>query len=504
MSDNNKIAKNTLLLYIRMFIIMGVTLYTSRVVLDKLGVVDYGLYGVVGGIVAMLSFLNGTLMAGTSRFITYELGAGNKQRLWETFNTSFYTHSLLAIIVILILETGGLWFLYHRLVIPADRLNACFWVFQLSILTTVVSITQVPYNSLVTSHEKFNIYAYISIFEAIAKLSVCYALIISHWDRLILYALLLALIQLLIAFYYRIYCNRHFEESHLALAFNKQIFRDLMGFSGWNIIAQLTHSLRIQGVVILINMFLAPVVVAAQTIANQVCNAAMGFVNNFRVAFNPQIIKLYASGDKEESKKLTLNATIVSFDMVLLLALPCIYAMPTIMDIWLVKVPDYAVLFTQCMLACNVIDVFNASFYIPMLAANKIKFNSMSAVFIGIGQFVLLYFVLRYSKEAMWVPIFNIVLTAVYSLLIKPYVLWKDIDYSIKELGMCYWCCLKVLVLSLVVTIPLYLYLDQSLASSTILILSSLVAVAVSSWLFLDTDMKDKIVLVVKNKIHKR
>lgn len=503
MSDNKKIAKNTLLLYIRMFIIMGVSLYTSRVVLDKLGVVDYGLYGVVGGVVAMLSFLNSTLTAGTSRFITYELGRGDKLRLWETFNTSFYTHALLAIIVVLLLESGGLWFLYHKLVIPADRLNACFWVFQLSIITTVVSIAQVPYSSLVTSHERFSFYAYVGIFEAIAKLSVCYALTVSLLDRLILYAVLLAVIQVMIAFFYGIYCNRLFEESHLALSFNRRIFRDLMGFSGWNIVAQLTHSLRIQGVVILINMFLAPVVVAAQTIANQVCNAAMGFVNNFRVAFNPQIIKLYAAGEREESKKLTLNTTVVCFDMVLLLALPCIYAMPTIMDIWLVKVPEYAVIFTQCMLACNVIDVFNASFYTPMLAANKIKFNSMSAVFIGIGQFILLYFVLRYSNEAMWIPTFNIILTAVYSLIIKPYVLWKDIDYSIKELALCYWGCIRVLVLSLFITLPLYLWLGQSLVNSIILVLVSIMAVAVSSWIFLDSDMKNKIVVVVKNKIHR-
>lgn len=502
MSDNKKIAKNTLFLYFRMFVIMGVTLYTSRVVLDKLGVVDYGLYGVVGGVVAMLSFLNATLTAGTSRFITYELGRGDRQRLWETFNTSFYTHLFLSIIVVLLLETGGLWFLYNKLVIPSNRLNACFWVFQLSIITTVVSITQVPYNSLVTSHERFNVYAYISIFEAIAKLAVCYALTVTSWDRLVVYAILLAIIQIIIAFYYRFYCNRHFEEAYLSLAFNKSIFKDLMGFSGWNIVAQLTHSLRIQGVVILINMFLAPVVVAAQTIANQVCNAAMGFVNNFRVAFNPQIIKLYAAGDKVASKKLTLNATIVSFDMVLLLALPCIYAMPTIMDVWLVKVPDYAVVFTQCMLACNVIDVFNASFYTPMLAANKIKINSLSAVFLGIGQFVLLYIVLKYTKEAMWVPLFNIFLTAVYSLIIKPYVLWKDIDYSIKELAMCYWGCIKVLILSLLLSYPCHAMLEGSLFMELLQIVITILSVALSSWLFLDKEMKDKIIVLVKNKIH--
>lgn len=500
-SNNTRIAKNTMYLYIRMFLIMGVTLYTSRVILDKLGVTDYGLYNVVGGVVAMLSFLNGTLSIGTSRCITYELGTGNKEKLWNTFNTSFYTHLFLSVIIIIIMETVGLYFFYNKLVIPEDRVNACFWVFQLSLLTTFVSITQVPYTSLVQSHEDFNVYAYISFFEALGKLVICYMVSITGWDKLITYATLISLIQIIVAFYYRVYCNRHYVESHLSLCFDRQIFRGLLGFSGWNIVANLTETLKLQGVVIIINMFLAPTVVAAQALANQVSNALMGFITNFRTAFNPQIIKLYAAGDYDGSKKLTLQATVVCYDLVLLLSLPCIYTMKTLMGLWLVEVPEFAVVFTQYILVCNIIGTFNASFYIPMMAANKIKFNSIAAVFLGLLQFVLLYIVLKNNGGAMWVPYLNLIAMIGFSVIVKPFVLWKEIDYSIKELLGCYWGCIKVTILSLVLTLPLYLLMDESIINSLLIALLSIVAVVVSSVIFMEKNMRSKLYTLILKRV---
>lgn len=499
--DNKRIIKNTGFLYIRMFLIMAVTLYMSRVLLDKLGVTDYGLYNVVGGVVAMLSFLNGTLSIGTSRFITYELGSGNKEKLWQTFNTSFYTHLCLSLIVLVIMETAGLWFFYNKLVIPENRLNACFWVYQLSLLTTFVSISQVPYTSLVQSHEDFNTYAYVSVFEALGKLGICYLVTITNWDRLVLYAVLVALFQILIAFYYRFYCNRHYEESHLSLSFDKCIFKGLMSFSGWNIVANLTETLRLQGVVIIINMFLTPMVVAAQSLANQVSQALMGFVTNFRTAFNPQIIKLYAAGNYDASKRLTLQATVVCYDLILVLALPCIYTMKTIMRLWLVEVPDYAVVFTQYVLISNVLGTFSASFYIPMMAANKIKTNSVAALFLGVLQFIGLYFILRFGGDAMWVPYVNLLLVIGFSMFVKPYVLWKDIDYSLKELATCYWSCAKVTILSLALTIPFVYFLGDSIWEALIIICVTILAVGVSSFLFLEKEMRTKLVSMVKNKI---
>jgi len=500
-SNNKRIAKNTMFLYFRMILIMGVTLYTSRVVLDKLGVEDYGLYQVVGGVVGILSFLNGTLSTGTSRFLTYELGAGNGEKLKRTFSTAFYTHLILALIVVVLMETGGLWFLYHKLVIPAVRLDACFWVFQLSIFTTFVSITQVPYTATIMAHEHMGIYAYISIFEAISKLVVCYLLSISSMDRLVFYAILIAIVQISVILFYWGYSTRSFKESKLLLVFDKSILKSMMGFSGWNILANISNMLGHQGTLVLINMFFSPVVVAAQAIAGQVSGAMLQFVNNFRTAINPQVIKLYAAGNKKESKRLTLETTVYCFDLILLLGLPAIIVMDRLMHVWLVEVPDYAVAFTQWIIARQIIGTFSASFYIPMMAANKMKTNSAAAVYLGIGEFVVLYVFFNMGFGPMWIQYLGIFVTIGFSMIVKPWVLIREIDYSLKEIGLCYWICLKTLALALLISLPIVYYLSDSIVDTVIKACVTIVAVALSSYMFLGKQTKDKLKLFVKSKI---
>lgn len=501
MSNNKRIAKNTAFLYIRMILIMGVTLYTSRIILDKLGIDDYGLYNVVGGVVGILSFLNGTLSTGTSRFLTFELGTGNKERLTRTFSTAFYTHLILTIIIFIIMETIGLWFLYHELVIPIERLNACFWVFQMSILTTAIAITQVPYTAIIMAHERMGVYAYVSIFEAFAKLSVCFLLSISDVDKLILYAILLASVQFMVAMFYRIYCIRKFEESKLRYIFDKSIFRSMMGFSGWNIMANLAETLRLQGVLILINQFFNPMVVAAQAVANQVANAMMQFVFNFRAAINPQIIKLYAAGNKDASKQLTLSSTVYCFDLILLLGLPCIFVSDKLLNLWLVEVPEYAVVFTQLIIISKILSTFSVAFYVPMMAANRMKSNSIAAVYIGIGEFVLLYFLLEMGFGVMWVQYLGIMMTSAFSFIIKPYILNKEIDYSLKELLDCYWKCAKVSIVSLIISIPISRCFNDSLWHSLLLMCIVASSVIVSSYIFMEKETKNKLYIYIKNKI---
>ena len=500
-SNNKRIAKNTLFLYFRMILIMGVTLYTSRVVLDKLGIVDYGLYATVGSAVGMLSFLNGTLSIGTSRFLTYELGAGNKERLKNTFSTAFYTHLILAFIVILAMETVGVWFFYNKLEIPAERLDACMWVLQFSILTTVVAITQVPYTAAVMAHEHMGIYAYVSIFEAIAKLLVCYLLTISAIDRLVFYAALIAAVQLITAMFYRFYCISQFEESKLRWIFDKGILRSLMGFSGWNIMANITETLKLQGIIVLLNMFFSAPVVAAQALANQVSAAMMQFVNNFRTALNPQIIKLYAAGDREGSKQLTLKTTVYCFDLILMLGLPAIMVMNQLLDLWLVEVPEYAVIFIQYIIVRNIIGTFSTAFYIPMMAANRIKSNSMAAVYLGIGEFVLLYILLKLGFGVMWVQYMSLFLVFGFSFVVKPYILYKEIDYTIKELLGCYWNCAKVLLLAIAIALPSLLLLGEGMFSSAIKGLNAFMAVVIASYVFLDKSAKEKLHSFVLQKI---
>lgn len=502
MADNKRIAKNTLFLYFRMILIMGVTLYTSRVVLDKLGITDYSLYNVVGGVVGMLSFLNGTLSNGTSRFLMYELGVGNNVRLQNTFSTAFYIHLILAVIIVFIMETGGMWFLYNELVIPPERLSACVWVFQFSILTTVIVITQVPYTAIIMAHERMNIYAYVSVFEAIAKLSICYLLSITDSDKLIFYAVLIAIVQLLVAFYYRFYCSKHFYESRLKWAFDRNIFRNIMSFSGWNIMANISETLKLQGIIVLLNLFFAPAVVAAQAIANQISTAMLQFVNNFRTAINPQIIKLYAAGDKEESKRLTLNTTVYCFDLILLLGLPSIFVMNELLHIWLVEVPDYAVIFTQWIIVNHIIGTFNAAFYAPMMAANKIKSNSIAAVYFGIGQFIVLYILFEVGLGVMWVQYIQLFTMIIFSLMVKPYILYKEIDYTFKELIICYWSCAKVLILSLIISLPTCMCLDNNIVGTILKVIVVGISVLLSSYLFLDKVVKEKIHIIIYQRIN--
>lgn len=500
-ANNKRIAKNTMFLYFRMILIMGVMLYMSRVILDKLGIDDYGLYNVVGGVVGMLSFLNGTLSNGTSRFLTYELGTGNQSRLQDTFSTAFYVHLFLAIIILIVMETGGMWFLYNKLVIPPDRLTACVWVFQLSILTTFVAITQVPYTATIMAHEHMSVYAYISIFEAIAKLGVCYLLSIASMDRLIVYAVLIAIVQFLVAVSYRVYCIRHFSESHLYRVFDKAIFKRMMGFSGWNVMANLSETLKLQGVLVLINMFFAPAIAAAQAVANQVSTAMMQFVNNFRTAINPQIIKLYAAGDRDASKKLTLQTTVYCFDLILLLGLPAIVMMDWLMGVWLVEVPVYAVAFTQWIIISNIVGTFNAAFYIPMMAANKMRSNSIAAVVFGIGQFVVLYFLLRIGFGPMWVQYMGLIVSVVFSLFVKPFILYREIDYSFKELLLCYWNCTKVLLVASIIIIPFLYLMDKGTIATIVKGGISFVAVGFASYKFLEKHVKVKLHTFILMKI---
>ena len=501
MSDNKRIAKNTMFLYFRMILIMGVTIYTSRVVLDKLGVDDYGLYNVVGGIVGMLSFINGTLSIGSMRFLTYELGRKDENSLHQTFCTTFYTHLSLALILTLFLETIGLWYVYEKMVVPEGRFDTILWVYQISILTSAINVTQVPYTSLIMAHERMGIYAYISIFESIAKLLVVYLICLSSYDRLLVYSILLALVQISVAFLYSLYCVKKFKESRLHFIFNKDIFRGMMGFSGWNIMANLSETLNLQGIVVLINLFFAPYVVAAQAIANQISGAMMQFVNNFRTAINPQIIKLYASGEREDSKKLTLDTTIYCFDLVLMLGLPAIVVMDKLMDIWLVEVPPYAVIFTQWIIIRQIVSTFSASFYIPMMAANKMKVNSVASVFSGIGAFVVLYILFKIGCGPMWIQYIGFLSALMFSLLIKPYVLCKDIDYSFVEILKCYWTCIKVAFVSCLLSIPFVNLLDNTIIQSVIKVIITFLAVVIASYLMMEKSMREKCVSIVKRKI---
>ena len=505
MSDNKRIAKNTLFLYVRMLFVMGVSLYAARVVLDKLGVDDYSLYNVVGGIVGMLSFLNGTLSIGTSRFLTYELGRKDGNRLSLTFNTTFYAHLALGILFIFLLETGGVWYIYNKLVVEASRLGAAMIVFQISIFASLIALIQVPYTSLILAHEEMGVYAYVGVFEAVAKLGVIYALVVSDTDKLILYAVLIAVVQLLVAICYIIYCHRNYLESRLKLLYDKSIMKSLLSFSGWNVLANLSETLKLQGYIILLNLFFQPFVVAAQTIGNQVAGAMMQFIGNFRNAINPQVIKLYAAGEYEESKRLTLSTTVFVFDLVLLLGLPTIFVMEPIMKLWLVDVPPYTIVFTQYIVVQRILSTFDASFYIPMMAAGKIKTNSIISSCFGPGLFVLLYLLFRFGFDVMWLQYTGIIVTCLFSFYFKPYILTKEVvGYEMKDFIPCYMLCIKEAILAVAISYCAYIFVGIGTpVASIITFVVSLLGVVFTSYIFMEKTMKEKVLLLIRQKLHR-
>lgn len=282
-SDNNKrIAKNTLLLYFRMLFMMAVSLFTSRVVLNTLGVEDYGIYNVVGGVVAMFGFINGSMSSATQRYITFALGKGDKENLQKVFCTALQIHVLIAVLIVVLGETVGLWFMYTQMQIPTDRMDAAFWVLQRSIASTVIMIISVPYNADIVAHEKMSAFAYISILEAVLKLAVVYMLVVFSSDKLILYAFLILAVQLLIRLCYSRYCNRHFEESKYRHVWDKSLFKEMTGFAGWSMFGNLSSVLFSQGLNMLLNVFFGPVVNAARAVAVQVQSAIQQFVTNFQ------------------------------------------------------------------------------------------------------------------------------------------------------------------------------------------------------------------------------
>ena len=372
-NNNKRIAKNTLLLYFRMLFMMVVSLYTSRVILNALGVEDFGIYNVVGGVVAMFSVISGSLSAAISRFITYELGKGDQSKLNKIFSASVTIQLLLSLIIVVLIESVGVWFLNAKMTIPVERMTAANWVLQFSIITFVIGLISVPYNAAIIAHERMSAFAYISILEAVGKLAIAFLIMVSPIDRLVFYAILMCTVAVIVRLTYGHYCKKHFAECTYHFHWDKEILMKMFGFAGWNFIGAASAVLRDQGGNVVINMFFGPSVNAARGIANQVNNAITGFVQNFMTALNPQITKSYASGDREYMMTLIFQGARLSFYMLLLLSLPVLLNTHYILVIWLKLVPEHAVLFVQLILVFAMCESISNPLITAMLATGKIR-----------------------------------------------------------------------------------------------------------------------------------
>lgn len=508
-SNKSQIAKNTMFLYFRMMITMAISLYTSRVILQVLGVDDYGIYQSVGGIVGLLSFLNSALSTGTSRFLTYGLGEGNKDKLNKIFNTTLTSHIFLAVVIILVAESLGYWFLHHKLIIPPDRLEAAIWVFHLSIFTVLFTLTQVPYNACIIAHENMKIFAYVSIIEAVMKLLIVYMLLIGQYDKLILYAILQCVLQVSIVVFYRIYCTQRYKETHFKLSIDKGVFKEIAGFSGWSLFANSAIALNNQGILLLLNMCFAPAVVAARSISIQVEMAAYQFMTNFQTATVPQIVKRYAQHDYSGSKALLLEMTKYSFYLMLLLAVPIYFSSEQLLSLWLGVVPPYTTVFLQIIIIQSLFQVFDTSFYKAIYAKGQLKENALLSPTCLFINFITVYILFKLGFSPVALSWATAICYAIIGLVVKPILLIRIVDYTWKDIWAVVWPCLKVVVLSLPIPILVSYYLENSdfppIGYFIIIVTASILSVAGAVWAVgLTKDMRLKLMNAVKSKLNKK
>lgn len=404
--NKNRIVKNTLLLYFRMLFTMAISLYTSRVTLSALGVTDYGIYNVVGGVVLMFTILSASMSAAIGRFITYEIGLNDKERIKNIFNTSVNVQILLIIIITILLESIGLWFLNYKMVIPEDRLISANWVFQFSVLTFAVNLLSVPYNASIIAHEKMSAFAYIGILESLLKLITVYMILLNPFDRLVYYAFLIMLISIVIRFIYGYYCKKHFEECSYKFIIEQKLLKEMFSFAGWNFLGQSSYIINTQGINILINIFFGVTVNAARGIAIQVDNALRQFVNSFMTAVNPQITKSYAIGDIESMKNLIYLSSKFSAYIMLIFAIPIILEVHIIITLWLGKCPEYVDIFSQLTIINTFFDlIFCNSIITAILSTGRIKKYQiiMTACSIIVFPITWIFFELGYPPQASYI-----------------------------------------------------------------------------------------------------
>lgn len=472
--NSKRIAKNTMMLYIRMLLLMAVTLYTSHVVLKALGVNDFGIYNVVGGVVTMFSILSNSLSSAISRFITYELGKENFTKLKNIFSTAVTIQITLAVAITLIAEIVGLWFLNTKMNIPTERMEAANWTFQFSVITFVINLISVPYNAAIIAHEKMSAFAYISILEALLKLSIAFLIIISPIDKLIFYACLICIISLIIRLIYGHYCKSHFKECTYSFYWDKDLLKQMFGFAGWNFIGSSSALLRDQGGNILINLFFGPAVNAARGIAFQVNTATQNFIASFTMALNPQITKSYASNNYDYMMKLVFKGARFSFYLLLILTLPIFLNTNYILKLWLGIVPEHTIQFIRLILVFTLSESISQPLITAQHATGKIK--NYQIIVGGLQMLNLPIAYLAIKNGAIPETIFFVAIAiSQICLIARLWMMKTSINLSILGFySKVYLNILKVSLVAIILPIGLSIYKSDSI---TFFIMSSIVTI---------------------------
>lgn len=462
-SENKRIAKNTIYLYMRMFVSLVVGLYTSRVTLAALGISDYGIYNVVGGIVTMFVFINYAMVNSTQRYITYEIGKGNWERLNKVFSTSINIHVLIALIIFVLSETIGLWFLYHKMVIPEERMNAALWIYQFSILTCMFNVLSAPYNALIIAHEKMNVFAYISLLEVGMKLAIVLLVSLYCRDRLILFGALLMAAAIVVRFIYSIYCHRHYIESKYKLGWDKSLTLEMMKFASWNLMGNFAYVTYTQGLNIILNLFFSPVVNAARGVAVQVQTTIASFSYNIETAIKPQITKSYAQEDKQRLLTLMYASARLSFFALLLLSMPVFFEIDQLLNLWLVEVPQHSVNFVRLTILILLADSLTGPLLTAVQATGDVKRYQLTVSLLCLLILPCAYFSLIYFPIPELVFVVNLIIVLITQL-VKLVVVCGKIRVSKRDyVKNVFFRAGVVLICSSIVVTPLRLFIDESI-----------------------------------------
>lgn len=473
--NKRRIAKNTLMLYIRMFIMLAVGLYTSRVVLQALGATDYGIYNIIGGVVVLFSFLNGSLTSATRRFLNFNLGKKDYEAVHKVFCMSMNIYFILAFVIFVLAETIGLWFVETKLNIPPERSYAASWVYQFTIITFIINLLRIPYNASITAYERMDFYAYISLAEVTLKLLVVYFLYTTSYDKLIIYAFLYTLVPFIITIIYKFYCNRKFETTRYKKIWDKDIFLQMFSFSGWSLFGSAANMSAQQGLNILINLFHGVTANTAVGIANQVSSNVYQFISNFQTAFHPQIIKSYAAQETASFYKLICQTSKFSYYMMFILAFPILLTTQTLLTIWLTDVPEYTSIFCQLILGYLIVEGISTPLWMAVHATGNIKRYQIIISLCIFLNFPLTYFAFKCNLPIYTVWIIRIVVNII-TLIIRCFYLKQTLSFPIKiYIKEAIIPILSVTIISMPIPLLITVSLDNSILNCLFIIITSFI-----------------------------
>ncbi|SIO10327.1 lipopolysaccharide biosynthesis protein [Fibrobacter sp. UWB11] len=431
-ASNKKIVKNTITLYLRQFLVLTVSLYTYRIILANLGVTDFGIYNVVGGVVAMFSLLSNSMATATNRFLSFDLGRGDFVQLKKTFNLTFVAYLCASVFLIILAETVGAWFVSNKLVIPEVRINAAFIVYQFAIVSFILTICTIPCTAMIIAHENMSVYAYVSIFDVISKLIIAFLIKYSSVDKLVLYGLLITISTFAVSLYYWCYCYVKYKECHLSFFWDKKKFFQIFSFAGWNLFGAASGLVKGQGINVLLNLFFGPVVNAARAIAMQVNHSVCLFAQNFFTAVQPQIIKNYANKESEKMLLLVYRSGKMTFCLMLLVVMPLFLEMPMILNLWLNEVPEGTIIFARLVLIESLIESMSYPIGTALNATGRIKVYQIVVGTIQIMNFPFSYVALCYGAPAYIVMVLSIIIS-IGAFVARLLILKRNMSFSVSS-----------------------------------------------------------------------